>query len=90
MSLIQEIKKASLEGGMPTELADKIAANLETKCRDQAELEELLDIAKRRKPSHLVWCFLDWSNTKEGVAHWARHAHNLEEAEYNSAKTESV
>lgn len=90
MSLTAQIKLATLEAGMPTELADKIKDNMDLANLPVMELEELLHLAKTRPPSVLVWGFMYWPQTTEGFEFWSRHAHNLEEAEYNSAKTESV
>lgn len=90
MSKITEIKKAALEAGLPAELASRIESNLRMVPQPSEEIDELLHIAKNKPPSTLVYCFLDWPHTLEGVAFWSRHAHNLVEAEYNSAKTETV
>lgn len=89
MSLIEQIKRATLEAGMPMDIATKIQENLESKPQKDVELQELLDIAKNRQPSTLVWSFMDWPMTLEGVDFWYRQALSLKAAEENKFKVEA-
>lgn len=88
MSLIEQIKRATLEAGMPMDIATKIQENFALRPQTDMELQELLYIAKNRQPSVLVWSFMYWPYTIEGFEFWSRQAHNLEAVEESKFKVE--
>lgn len=89
MLLIEQIKRATLEAGMPMDIAEKIEENFALRPQTDMELQDLLDIAKNRQPSALVWSFMHWPDTTEGFEFWSRQAHNLEAVEANKFKVEA-